>query len=631
MLDALRRGTGSWVVKTLLALLIVSFAAWGIGDIFRGGTDPTIAKVGDVNVSTSQFSSAFQRQLRRFQESGSPITSNEARAFGLDRQVLNRLVARVLFDNHSHDLGLSVSEERFSTEIKTNSTFHDAFGNYDKYRLLQVLQVTGVSEKEFIASIKADVRREQLLDLIELVDVVPEAMVDNLYRHKNERRVANLVLLPYESAKIDTPTEDQLEKFHQDNAAQYTAPEYRTASYISLSPEDLMDEVQLGDDEIAVEYETRKAEFVVPERRTIDQILVDDEDAARGMYQRLLGGADFATVAREDAKLSIVDTDLGELTQGEFLTEGLGVAAFAVAKGEVSAPAYSDLGWHIFRAREIVPGTTRTLEDAKDELSKRLRLAHASDALYDFANRLDDELAGGATLEEASQTLSLRFVTAGPFDRDGNDTAGQKDKSLPVVPVFFDTVFAAEEGLDSGLVETPDGKYYVVRVDAIKSAAVRPLDSVRRELTGKWQEEERARVTQKLGESLMEEAKDVEALKRLAGERGYRVRTTAPLLRDGDLVDIALTESQLRTLFSLKPGDMTSGPSRSGNSYVISRLEEVVVPDPAADPEGRSKLKISIADEMPGDLSAQYRDGLESLAGVIIYENAIDAMFGDES
>ncbi len=629
MLEALRRGTGSWVVKTLLALLIVSFAAWGIGDIFRGGGDTTVAKVGNINITANQFSQAFQRQLQRFQESGSPITSAEARAFGLDRQVLSSLITRILMDLHTQDLGLSISEQRFGDEVRKNPVFRDSFGKYDRYRLKQVLAAAGMSEKQFVTSVESDLRKAQLINLIELVDLVPNALVEKLYRYKNEHRVARLVILPYEGIKAGLPTEDTLTKFHVEKAAEFTAPEYRTISYLSLSPQDLMDEVQVNEDDLRAEYENRHAEFVVPEKRSVDQILVSDEKTAQSAYQRLQEGADFAQVAKDIADLSVSDSDLGILSSADFFTEPLAAAAFSLSEGGTSAPVQTELGWHLLRVRNITLGNVRTFDEVISELTVQLRLSLATDALYDFANRVDDELGGGATLEEMSQSMPLKFATLGPIDSTGRNQAGVKDEALPSESEFITSAFKTEEGMDSGLVETADGKYYVLRIDTVLPSALRPLESVREALVSLWQQIERARIVRGNADTLMAEAKEIDALVRRAKELGYRVRYTPQMLRDGQDIDKALTTAQLSTLFTLNPGDMTSGPTPSEKSYVIAALEEIIPANPAMDPEGISKMRISIADEMPGDLLAQYQTGLENDTGVTVYPIALDNFFGD--
>ena len=49
MLQTLRKSVGSFVIKILFGLLVLSFAVWGIGDtFFFGGASNTVAEVGIV-------------------------------------------------------------------------------------------------------------------------------------------------------------------------------------------------------------------------------------------------------------------------------------------------------------------------------------------------------------------------------------------------------------------------------------------------------------------------------------------------------------------------------------------------------------------------------------------------------
>ena len=390
-----------------------------------------------------------------------------------------------------------------------------------------------------------------------------------------------------------------------------------------------MGEIEVGEEDLIEEYDQRIGEFTVLERRSVDQILLSEESAAAGAYKRLSEGAEFEAVAMDAAGLSAEDMDLGALTRDEFVSVELADVAFAAVKGEITTPMESDLGWHLFRVREIAPGSVQSFEQVRNKLEKELRRTRATDDLYDFANRVDDELGGGATLEEVSKNLSVRFATLGPIDRDGKSESGKKDSLLPEPPIFLEQAFDAEQGLDSGLIETPEGDYYVLRVDDVLPSALRPLDQVRREVLDLWEQKERAAASRSIGENLMEEAKGADMLDRLGRERGYRVRMTEPLLRDGSVLEAALSRSQLSTLFTLHPGDSTSAPTASGNSYVIATLVEVKAADLARESEGISKLRIAIADEMPMDVTTQYRDALEAEAGgTVIYQRSLDNYFG---
>src|SRR5512140_2404589 len=76
MLRGLRTASSGWLGKTVMAgvvgFLVISFAIWGIGDIFRGFGRGSVASVGNVEISVEQFRNLFTdrvqalgRQLRR--------------------------------------------------------------------------------------------------------------------------------------------------------------------------------------------------------------------------------------------------------------------------------------------------------------------------------------------------------------------------------------------------------------------------------------------------------------------------------------------------------------------------------------------------------------------------------------
>jgi peptidyl-prolyl cis-trans isomerase D len=72
MLEGLRVASQNWIGRTIMALvmgvIVVSFAIWGVGDVFRGFTAQRLAKVGSGEVTVEQFRSAFQNDLRRIQQ-----------------------------------------------------------------------------------------------------------------------------------------------------------------------------------------------------------------------------------------------------------------------------------------------------------------------------------------------------------------------------------------------------------------------------------------------------------------------------------------------------------------------------------------------------------------------------------
>ena len=71
MLQGLRTASQSWYGRVMLAIvmgfIVVSFAIWGIGDIFRGFGSGKLGQVGSVDISTEAYRSAYQNELQRIQ------------------------------------------------------------------------------------------------------------------------------------------------------------------------------------------------------------------------------------------------------------------------------------------------------------------------------------------------------------------------------------------------------------------------------------------------------------------------------------------------------------------------------------------------------------------------------------
>src|SRR5712692_5363487 len=104
MLRGLRKASSNWlgkvVMATVVGFLVISFAIWGIGDIFRGFGRSTVAKVGGTEISIDQFRMLYNDRLQQItRQFGRPITTEQARAMGLDKLVIGQIVSEILLDH----------------------------------------------------------------------------------------------------------------------------------------------------------------------------------------------------------------------------------------------------------------------------------------------------------------------------------------------------------------------------------------------------------------------------------------------------------------------------------------------------------------------------------------------------
>ena len=116
MLRGMRKASSNWLGKTIMAVvmgvLIISFGVWGIADIFRGFGQSTLATVGHTDISTDQFRQLYTDRLQQLgRQFGRPLTMDQARAFGFDRQVLQQTIAEAALDEQARRLGLGQSDD----------------------------------------------------------------------------------------------------------------------------------------------------------------------------------------------------------------------------------------------------------------------------------------------------------------------------------------------------------------------------------------------------------------------------------------------------------------------------------------------------------------------------------------
>ena len=138
MMDSLRRGASGLLVKAFLAVLVLSFVVWGVADVFRGYGSRAVATVAGREIQPEQFQRAFEQEYQRIQSQyGQSVTREMARKFGLETQVLSRLVQETLLDVNARDLKLGLSDQAVLDTIKQDPTFQGANGEFSKEHVRQ--------------------------------------------------------------------------------------------------------------------------------------------------------------------------------------------------------------------------------------------------------------------------------------------------------------------------------------------------------------------------------------------------------------------------------------------------------------------------------------------------------------
>ncbi|MGP1253390.1 MAG: peptidyl-prolyl cis-trans isomerase [Kiloniellales bacterium] len=614
-------------VYTLFGLLIASFAIWGVGDIFRGGGHTqSVATVGDQEIPEAEFRRLLAQQYSVLrQQLGSQLDPEMARAIGLPQQALNGLVVDAIFIQQANDLELAVTEGTLRAAILADERFRDALGTFDRNRFQAFLHNQRLSEAQFLERLSAQVVRNHVVGAIGNASVAPQVLAEGLYRYEAQTRIADYVELPASSLdEIAEPDAVVLQTFYDETQNNYMAPEYRTVTFIDLSPQALIAEMSVGEEELRTAYEEQAANLGTPERRAVSQVVFDDEDSAAAAAQRLQTGADFAALAEE--LTGELPVDFGLVTRSDLPGE-LAAAAFDLTESGSSQPVETSFGWHVLYVAEIQAGETPSFEEAREQIRENLLFGRAIDELISIANQLDDELAGGATLEEAARTLNVPIDGLDAVGRDGTDRNGQVIDGLAQTQSFRDAAFATEAGETSLLLETDEGGYFILRVDGVLPPAPRPLAEIRDQVVADWRSEEREALLLERAGSIVARLQEGQTIQRVAEAEGLQVQTTQPLTRNEADPGVTPSASLPGQLFGLEVGQATIAAGQDGQ--VVAVLREIIEADPSAAEAEVAALRNQLATALAGDLLNLYGTQLQRDYGVQINEAVIDRVLAD--
>ncbi|UUX50211.1 SurA N-terminal domain-containing protein [Nisaea acidiphila] len=600
MLQLIRSRVTSIFVKALFVLLIASFAVWGIGDIFLGSpTGKAAIEVGDVEVTTAEVLDEFERVRRNM---GVQVTAQEAAQFGLLEQVMNDLANRALFMAEAGDLGLAVGDDQIKRQIAEMPAFRDQTGRFNPDLFRQALFRAQLSEGAFLNLLREEIRRDQIVNAVTAGFSAPDVQRDAYYRYRNEERAAKLVTLDASSLPAPpTPTESEIDSFYNENKERYRAPEYRSATVLSLTADALAVDIEVPEDRLREAYESRLDEFRSVGRRTVDQIFLADKDTADKAAAALGEGRSFEQVAGEIAEMSPDALSLGSVTRADLDGTALADAIFTAELNTPTAPVESDLGWHIFRVTEIVPESTKPFDEVKDQVKREVAHNEALDKIFEIANQIEDSLAAGDTIEEAAKVAEVPVQAITDIDRQGLGKDGGTAEGIAADARFRTTLFQTPAQEQSQLEETQGGGYFILRVDGITKAAIRPLDEVEERVTADLVAERRADANLKRAQALVQQAASG-GLEAAAEAAGLEVQTLAPFTRTGDGLPDGLPADVAEIAFDLKISDI--GMSEDLSQIHIAELTAINEADPAAAGDVIEPLARQIQSGMAADAVA---------------------------
>jgi peptidyl-prolyl cis-trans isomerase D len=628
MLDAMRRGAQSWVAKILFGILVISFAIWGVADVFRGWGQGQLATVGPQEITVAQFQQAYQNEMNAFANRlGKRLTPEQARQFGLDARVLARLIGASAIEAHTSSLGLAISNDTLAEIVRSDPTFAGTDGQFSRAAFDSILRQAGMSEGYYLDLRRKDELREEITNALTDGLATPPAMVDLLHKYREETRVIEHVTIdPAKAVTVPEPDEAKLKETYEQNKRQFMTPEYRHLAVLALDPAEIKTRMEISDDEIKAAYEQDRESYNTQERRRVQQISFPNREAADAAKKAIEAGQSFEDAAKA-AGATEKDIELGLLPKGAFIDPKIAEAAFSLKEGQVSDVVEGRFTTVLLRVTGIEPGFTRTLDDVRDKVRDKLATDKATREVQRLHDEVDDGRAAARPLKEIAETLNVTFVDVPAVDRQNKTPEGGPAVALPGADKIVAAGFEAQVGVEHEVIELPGGGYAWVDVLGVAPESQKSFEAVQSEVRDVYFATERRRLLSEFAARLAERLRNGEPMATIAAEVGGTPETTLPVTRT--TVPQGLTQAAVTQAFALPKGGAGSAETADGKSRTLFRVTEVTPPPPPTK-EQAEQIRKELEQSLENDLLAQYVAALQDRLGVSVNEQMLRRATGSD-
>ena len=451
MITFFRRILGSWVVVALLGLLMVAFIVTGVGtpsglgSLGGGPGADAVATVDGKSVPTTEVARRAQSELAqaRQQQPGIDMAGLLTAVGGVNTLVESYLTSQML-EAWAVRHGFVASPKLIDGEIASIPGFQGPAGTFDEKQMQAVLSQQRMTMPLLREGIRADLIRRQLLLPITTGAQMPQGIAAAYAGLFIARREGLVGLVPANADAVPAPMEAEIAGWYKAHLPRYSLPERRVIRYALVNP-DTVTATPPTDAEIAKAYQADAARYAAKQTRTLSQVVLPDEAAARALAAKVAAGAPFAKAAA-DAGFAATDIALGVVQKADFArnaSPAIADAAFAAAQGTTLPPMKSALGWHVVHVDTVADVAAKPLAAVHDEIAAAMLSRRRIDAVATLGQKIQDAVDDGATFDELVRNNKLAVLTSPQVLANGTAPADPAFKPDPVLTALVKPAFAS--------------------------------------------------------------------------------------------------------------------------------------------------------------------------------------------
>ena len=461
MLQYITKYIKGWFLGIILFFIFISFTFWGVGDIFRGG-DSHIIKIGKYKISRDIFLKEFDSNVRYLKKNKK---LNKVELENVANETLINIKDRYLILNAAKMMDIDVSEKILRKKIYENELFQNKLkGNkFDKNIYFNFVNLNFGSEEAYLDYIKNQTIIEIITNYFDKQIFYSHNLTNKIYNKLEEKKSFQISSIDknYLKSTLKVPDKKIILKYFNENKKNYFFGERRSFSYIFVNLDYLKKKINVSEDDILDAYNNQKQDFLIPEKRKVEQLFFDSEEIGKKTLNSINKENKFEEIAKKKKKVTYITLGLVEKDQ---LFDEFVEPVFKLKENEFTKLIKTSIGWHILKVTKIIKKKSKELNEVRNTIKENIALDKAYDEFDIILNEVDDKITNGSNLEEISNKLNLDLVNVKLLEKKLFFNSELNDEIK--INNFYKEVYEGELNSDLFIEEIEDG-FFIVRVDEI--------------------------------------------------------------------------------------------------------------------------------------------------------------------
>ena len=216
----------SFLLKVLVAIIILPFLFWGMGDVFRGGNQNIVATIDSEKITAQNFANYLNR-----------LNLDSQARKNLDRtdlieQILSDYIGKII-ELEIDNMGIKISDATLKNIITNDKNFlKDEKFSRTKYELF--LLQSSLTAVQFESNMVAQEKKRQLLSFLSAGITVPESFIKKEFNKENQIKTIKYINLNelYDKKKVE---QNEIKKIYDENPDLFKE-KFKVIKYTVLTP-----------------------------------------------------------------------------------------------------------------------------------------------------------------------------------------------------------------------------------------------------------------------------------------------------------------------------------------------------------------------------------------------------------